>query len=203
MRKLYPTMIALGTAIAVSICLASDTAAPSATAEIGQPAPQFVLQNQNGVDVSLASYAGHIVVLEWTNPDCPFVQRHYREHTMTDLAAKYQPDGVVWLAINSTHGVTNAADKQWSDQQNISYPVLNDSSGTVGHEYGATNTPDMYIIGKTGTLLYEGAIDNDPSGNRTTGKLNYVNLALSEIQAGKAVSIPKTKPYGCTVKYAD
>jgi peroxiredoxin len=172
------------------------------TVAIGQAAPQFTLEDQNGKPVSLKDFSGDVVVLEWTNPECPFVQRHYQRHTMTDLAAKYKGSGVVWLAINSTNGVTDADSKQWADQQQIGYPILNDSSGATGHAYLATNTPQMIVINKDGTVVYDGAIDNDRGGDRTDGKINYVDQALGEVLAGKAVSVPRTTPYGCQVHYA-
>jgi peroxiredoxin len=201
MRKVYPLVAGLAALVAVSLCLAGDAEIGTGPA-IGQPAPQFTLQNQDGANVPLSSFNGKIVVLEWTNPQCPFVQAHYQKHTMTNLAAKYQSQGVTWLAINSSHGVTNADDKTWATQQNIPYPVLNDSSGAVGKSFGATNTPDMFVIGKDGNLLYKGAIDNDPDGS-APNKINYVDQALSETLAGKPVSVPQTKPYGCSVKYAE
>ncbi len=173
------------------------------TASIGAKAPDFTLQNQDGKNVSLHDFAGKIVVLEWTNPECPFVQRHYKEKTMTTLASRYEDKGVVWLAINSGHTATNDADKAWAAAQGVSYPELNDSLGVTGKAYHATNTPDMYVIAADGTLLYSGAIDNDPDGDKSAGdKINYVQRALDEILSGKAVSTPQTKPYGCSVKYA-
>lgn len=203
MRKIY----ALASVVAVvAIALAARSFAESAKDEgvnIGAKAPDFTLQDQNGKPVSLHDFAGKIVVLEWTNPNCPFVQRHYREKTMQTLASQFESKNVDWLAINSTDSATNDSNKQWAEAQNISYPILNDSEGTVGKEYHATNTPDMYIVGTDGTLLYEGAIDNDRSGDKTTGKINYVRQALDEILSGKPVSAPQTKPYGCSVKYKD
>jgi peroxiredoxin len=174
----------------------------SATA-IGAKAPDFTLQDQNGKNVSLHDFAGKIVVLEWTNPDCPFVQQQYKEKTMTTLASKYQDKGVVWLAINSGHAATNDASKAWAAAQDISYPELNDSGGSTGKAYHATNTPNMFVIAADGTLAYSGAIDNDPDGDKNgSDKVNYVQQALDEILSGKPVSTPQTKPYGCSVKYA-
>ena len=170
---------------------------------IGAKAPDFTLQNQDGKNISLHDFAGKIVVLEWTNPECPFVQRVYKEKTMQTLASQYQDKGVVWLAINSSNYATNDASKQWAAAQNISYPELNDSSGTTGKAYHATNTPNMFIIASDGTVAYQGAIDNDPEGDKTSDKVNYVHQALDEILSGKSVSTPQTKPYGCSVKYAD
>jgi peroxiredoxin len=170
---------------------------------IGSKAPDFTLQDQNGKAVSLHDFTGKIVVLEWTNPQCPFVQRHYAAKTMQNLNTEYQDKGVTWLAINSSNSTTNASNKQWATEQNIAYPILNDASGSTGKAYHATNTPDMFIIGTDGTLMYKGAIDNDPQGDKTSGKINYVHQALDQILAGKPVSDPQTKPYGCGVKYKD
>ncbi|HEX4055176.1 MAG TPA: redoxin domain-containing protein [Tepidisphaeraceae bacterium] len=203
MRKIY----ALASLLAlVSIALAARSFAEDQKelgVSIGAKAPDFTLQDQNGKPVSLHDFAGKIVVLEWTNPQCPFVQRHYHQKTMQTLASQFESKNVSWLAINSTSSATNDSNKQWAEAQSISYPILNDSNGTVGKEYHATNTPDMYVIGTDGTLLYQGAIDNDKAGDMTTGKVNYVHQALEEILSGKAVSTPQTKPYGCGVKYKD
>jgi peroxiredoxin len=174
----------------------------AAAPQIGAEAPAFTLQDQTGKSVSLSDYTGKIVVLEWFNENCPFVQRHYKAGDISETANKYAADGVVWLAINSTHDNTNtsnkAADMQWS----MNRPILNDASGTVGHAYGATNTPEIFIINKDGKIAYEGAIDNDPQGDKSEGKVNYPAKALDELLAGKTVSEPETKAYGCTVHYA-
>jgi len=172
-------------------------------AEIGKSAPGFALADPDGKTVSLGDFAGKIVVLEWTNPHCPFVLRHYQAKTMQNLYGQYQDKGVAWVAINSTRGTTNESDKQWAAEQKIPYPVLNDVQTDAGKAYHASNTPEMFIVGKDGTLLYKGAIDNDPSGDKTTGKVNYVQQALDEVLARHAVSTPETKPYGCGVKYRD
>ena len=172
-----------------------------AVAKIGETAPQFTLENQDGKKVSLSDYAGKIVVLEWTNPGCPVVQRHYKANTMTTLQKKYSKQGIVWLAINSTHDSSNSVNLEWAKEQNISYPILNDAAGDTGHAYGAKSTPDMYVIGKDGKLLYSGAIDNDPDGSKTDAQ-NYVSKALDEVLADKKVSVPETKSYGCAVHYA-
>jgi len=190
----------LGSVYATSIAHAADTAT---VAKIGATAPQFTLQDQNGKNVSLSDYAGKVVVLEWTNPECPVVQRHYKAKTMTKLVKDYAPQGVVWLAINSTKDASNSEDLAWASEQGITYPVLNDVTGKTGHEYGAKSTPGMYVIDKTGKLVYSGAIDNDPRGDMTTGKINYVAKALDEVLLNKPVSTPVTKSYGCAVHYAD
>jgi len=177
------------------------TAGPSSLT-IGAPAPQFSLMDQDGKPISLADYTGKTVVLEWTNPECPFVQRHYKAKTMTTLADAYKDKGVVWIAINSTGTQTPAEDKAWVDENHLPYPVLNDAAGGVGHLYDAKTTPEMYVITKSGTLAYAGGIDNDPQGDKGTSAVNYVKLALDDVLADRPVAIPKTKSYGCGVHYA-
>jgi peroxiredoxin len=203
MRKItaLASLLALVSVALIARAFADDP--KNSGASIGAKAPDFTLQDQNGKNVSLHDFLGKIVVLEWTNPQCPFVQRHYQAKTMQTLASQYQPKNVVWLAINSSKFDTNDANQQWAAEQSISYPELNDSSGVTGKAYHATNTPEMYIIGIDGTLLYQGAIDNDPHGEKTNDRVNYVHQALDEILSGKPVSTPQTKPYGCSVKYKD
>lgn len=172
-------------------------------ATVGAPAPTFTLEDQNGRPVSLSDFTGKIVVLEWVNPDCPFVQRHYRAGTMKRLAEKYQSKGVVWLAINSTHYMGKEDNRRWIEKYKLPYPILDDHTGRVGRLYGAKTTPHMFIIDTSGKLVYQGGIDDDPRGAKNGGALNYVERALDELLAGKPVSIPQSKPYGCSVKYAE
>jgi peroxiredoxin len=169
---------------------------------VGAPAPAFSLTDQSGQKVSLADYSGRIIVLEWINPDCPFVQRHAQARTMANLANKFGEQGVVWLGINSTHYMKNDANQKWIEASSLPYVVLDDHAGEVGRAYGAKTTPHMYIIDKSGVLAYQGAIDDDQAGTKGAAAVNYVATALSELIAGKAVSVPQTKPYGCSVKYA-
>jgi peroxiredoxin len=169
-------------------------------------APDFTLKDVDGNDVKLSDFAGKVVVLEWVNYDCPFVKYHYSDdvRTMENLARKYKAQGVVWLTINSTHYVTPASIKEWAGEKGIEDQILLvDTDGTVGHKYHAKTTPHMFVIDKNGTIVYQGAIDNAPLGHQREGEayVNYVDRALTEVLAGKAVSIPETKPYGCTVKY--
>src|SRR5580698_3906266 len=164
MRKAGLLVVMLATALALSYFSFADDSSSSGVA-ISAKAPNFTLQDQTGKNVSLTDYSGKIVVLEWTNPNCPFVQRHYKVKTMQTLAADYAGHNVTWLAINSTKDTTNDSDKQWADEQQISYPILNDVDTAVGKEYHATNTPEMFVIGTDGSLLYKGAIDNDPDGS--------------------------------------
>jgi peroxiredoxin len=171
-------------------------------AQLGSPAPDFTLEDQDGNPVRLSDFSGKIVVLEWFNFDCPFVQRHHKAGTMTKLAKKFKSKEVVWLGINSTHYATQADNKKYRKEWNIGYPILSDSSGKVGKLYDAKTTPHMYIIDKSGKLVYNGGIDDDPRGESEKAN-NYVNAALEELAAGAPVSVAESKPYGCSVKYAE
>jgi peroxiredoxin len=185
---------------------AAKAASSEAMAKVGSAAPEFTLVDTNGKSHNLADYtkAGKVVVLEWFNSECPYVKLHHeKQTTMTDTAKKFG-DKVVWLAINSGapgkqgHGKDKAAIESWK----ISYPVLNDEKGNVGKLYGAKTTPHMFIVDSKGMLVYAGAIDNDPKNEMAKDKkINYVDQALTEILAGKPVSNPETKQYGCSVKY--
>lgn len=169
----------------------------------GRRAPAFELNSFDGKTVNLSDYRGKIVVLEWINFECPYSRYHYEtKATMVELAKKYKGKNVVWLAINSTNHTTPGPNKDFARQHKLPYPILDDRSGKVGHAYGAETTPHIYIINPKGRIVYEGAIDDSPLGRKKEGVVNYVDKALAELTAGKAISTAKTKPYGCTVKYA-
>jgi peroxiredoxin len=186
-----------------AVVVNSFAAGIGAKATVGSTAPSFTLQDENGKPVSLSDFAGKLVVLEWTNPECPFVKRHYAQKTMTTLASEYKGKDVIWLAINSTGTSSNATNLAWVNENGLSYPVLNDSAGEVGKTYGAKSTPEMYVINKDGKLAYRGAIDNDPSGEMAaSSRINYVKQALDQLISGSVVSVPETKSYGCGVHYA-
>jgi peroxiredoxin len=186
----------------IAILTVASGAAAGSRAGVGDPAPAFTLADTSGKPVSLADFEGKVVVLEWVNPDCPFVKRHYQEGSMKNLASTYSESGVVWLTINSTNYMDTAANAAFAKKEGIGWPILVDQDGIVGHAYGAATTPHMYVIDSNGTIVYEGAIDNDPRGNMEAGaRTNYVSQALNELATGKAVSTPETKPYGCSVKY--
>ncbi|MGC8840653.1 MAG: thioredoxin family protein [Candidatus Sumerlaeaceae bacterium] len=172
----------------------------SAGVDVGEKAPDFALPDVHGTTHTLSQFRGKIVVLEWTNPTCPFVKRHYKAGTMKKLAEKYAAKDVVWLAIDSSHFATADADKAWQKEQNISYPVLLDPSGSVGQAYGAKTTPHMFILNKQGSVAYTGAIDDDARGEKSEPR-NYVDEALAALVAGKQPEVTSTSPYGCSVKY--
>ncbi|HEY8667809.1 MAG TPA: thioredoxin family protein [Tepidisphaeraceae bacterium] len=201
MRKiLFP--MALIAIVSLSLLAKNEPAAGGNKAALGQAAPDFSLTNQEGKEIKLSELQGKLVVLEWLNPACPYVQRHYKAKTMATLADKYAEQGVVWLAINSTGHYSADAMKSFIDDHKLSYSILNDVKTDVAKAYGATTTPDMFVIDKDGKLAYMGAIDNDPDG-KATERTNYVDQALQELLASKSVSTPETKSYGCHVKWAD
>jgi peroxiredoxin len=205
MRKTL--VLSVAAVLAVAIVFASQSVAEEKagkTAKVGQPAPAFALEDQNGKIHSLSDYAGKVVVLEWFNADCPYVVRHHKNdlNTMRDLEKKYADKGVVWLAVNSGHDTANEKNRETAEKWEIGYPILNDASGETGKAYGAKTTPHMYIIDQDGKLVYAGGIDDDRDNNKSKGeKTNYVDRALSEVLAGETVSQAETRPYGCTVKY--
>ncbi|MHC4905396.1 MAG: thioredoxin family protein [Planctomycetota bacterium] len=169
-------------------------------------APDFTLKDLNGKEIQLSKLNGKIVVLEWTNYDCPFVKAHYDTETKTTskLAKKYAKKDVVWLTINSTHYATAETNRAWAEKHKLKQPVLVDSDGKVGKLFKAKTTPHLFIIDKKGKIAYQGAIDNAPLGKAPEGKekVNYVDQTLTELLGDKPVTVAKTKPYGCSVKYA-
>lgn len=187
-------------------------ATPSATpAEVGKPAPDFTLKSVDGKDVTLSQFKGKTVVLEWFNPECPFVKASHTVGSLKGLGGKLAKDGVVWLAINSgaagKQGAGEDANKAGISKFGIDYPVLVDSTGQVGKQYGAERTPHIYVVNPEGTLVYRGAIDNSPDGEGKSpegGKLvNYVDTTLVALKTGAKVDPAETKAYGCGVKYTD
>jgi len=174
--------------------------------ETVKDANDFTLPDLDGKPVQLGSFKGKkIVVLEWVNYDCPFVKAHYSKElpTSTALYLKYKDKDVVWLLINSTYYATAESVKEWAAGLKLALPVLMDTDGKIGRLYKAQTTPHLFVISKEGKLVYEGAFDNAPLGKTPADEsyLNYVDRVLEELTNGKEVSIRKTKPYGCTVKY--
>lgn len=195
------------TALAV---FAFTLAAPAfAAVTVGQPAPDFSGTDSNGKAHKLSEFKGKIVVLEWTNPGCPFVMKHYDANNMQKLQETYTGKGVVWLSINSSadgkEGNQSAAAANQYMKEKGSKPTARilDPTGEIGKLYDAKTTPHMFVIDKDGVLVYDGAIDSDDSfkPEAIADATNYVSAALDALEAGKPVEKSATKPYGCSVKY--
>ena len=180
-------------------------------ARVGEPAPAFTATDSNGQVHKLSEYQGKFVVLEWTNRGCPYTQKHYNSGNMQRLQREWTGRGVVWLTIISSaqgmQGYVTASEENTYLKQANAAPtaVLLDPAGTLGHLYDAKTTPHIFIINPKGELIYNGAIENRPTTDLAdvNGAKSYVSIALEEATSGKPVSIPTSRPYGCSVKYAD
>ena len=185
-------------------------AAAAFAVETGKPAPDFTGTDINGKTVKLSDYAGKIVVIESYNSDCPFCNNHYKTGAMQALQKDLATNGIVWLIVNSvnpknfSHRTPEQAKQEIADKKIVANAWIDDSSGVIGHLYGMQTTPHMFVIDKSGTLVYDGAIDNQPDPfHDPTKARNYLHEAVDEVIAGKPVAVSQTKPYGCSVKYAD
>jgi hypothetical protein len=182
---------------------------PASAAAPGDTAPGFTLTDAAGRQVQLADYRGKYVVLEWTNPECPFVRKHYDSGNMQGLQKEWSGKGVVWLAVNSTrsgHSEFRSGPEMtgWMRAQDAApTATLIDGTSATGRAYGARTTPHMFVVDPAGTLIYNGAIDDRRSANPADAKAanNYVRAALTQATAGKPVTVANTVPYGCSVKY--
>ena len=190
--------------------LAVSASHAHAAAAVGQAAPDFMATDALGKTHKLSDFKGKHVVLEWTNPGCPFVVKHYGGN-MQALQKEFTAKGVVWLAITSTEKGSYeyfppAKMASWvNDKQAKPTALLMDELGKIGQLYGAKTTPHMYIINPQGVLVYSGAIDSVPSARTDDIKTatNYVRQGLNEALGGKAISVASTRAYGCSVKYKD
>jgi peroxiredoxin len=168
---------------------------------LGGEVPDFALQDESGVEHRLGQYRGKVVVLEWTNPDCPYVARHYDADTMEKLAQRFDAKGVVWFAVNSTYYNKPEDSRAWKEEQGFEYATLQDAEGKVGRMLGARTTPHMFVIDGKGVLRYSGAIDDDPRG-RAESPNNYVDDGVRALLIGSDPDPSHTNAYGCAVKYA-
>ena len=200
-------------AASVTTAHAKSNVAPvtpaATTAELGKAAPAFTAADASGASRSLSEFAGKIVVLEWNNPECPFVKKHYSSGNMQALQKELTGKGVVWVSINSgaagKRGALDGAGAKAMLTEKGSSPsaYLLDADGKIGKAYGAKTTPHMYVIDAKGVLVYAGGIDDKATSNAddVKGAKNYVRQAVDELLAGKPVSMASTQPYGCSVKY--
>jgi peroxiredoxin len=198
--KLLTTLLTLA---ASTTLFAADSPA------VGTTAPDFSLTDSKGKTQTVSQYKGKYVVLEWFNPDCPFVKKHYGSGNMQKLQEELTAKGVVWLSIDSSapglEGNLSAeqAEKKIAEWKTKQTALVLDPDGKAGRSYGAKNTPHMFVINPEGKIIYEGAIDSKatPNPSDIASSTNYVKVALEESLAGKTVSNANTKPYGCSVKY--
>ncbi len=197
-----------------AFALATGCQAPvetQSTEVVGTPAPGFTLAASDGRQVSFGDFQGKTVVLEWHNPECPFVRKHYESGNMQKTQQAAAGDGVTWLTINSgapgKQGHLSGEEARTILAETGATPAayLLDPDGRVGKAYDAKTTPHMYIVSEAGALLYAGGIDDRPTADQAdiAGARNHVLAALAEIKAGKPVSVATSRPYGCNVKYAD
>ncbi len=199
------------TAILAFITMLFTASATLSGAEIGEPAPDFTLKCSNGNDVSLSDFEGKFVVLEWVNHGCPFVRKFYSVGEMQRLQKEYAEKDVIWLTMNSSasgqqgHMTPEQANQSIKDMDAHPTAILLDHDGVVGKSYDARVTPHMYVIDPEGILIYNGAIDSNPSARSADIEAaeNYVVSALTAAMNGEEVANPRTRPYGCTVKYAN
>lgn len=204
MKRQLTAFALIGLAFMASLAVAQ-------AARVGEKAPDFTATDTNGKTHKLSDYQGKFVVLEWTNRGCPYTQKHYNSSNMQKLQREWTARGVIWLTVVSSapgkQGYVTAAEENAYVKQVDATPtaVLLDPTGALGHLYDAKTTPDMYIINPQGVLIYSGAIDDKATTDASdiNGAKNYVALALQEATAGKPVSNPTTRPYGCSVKYPE
>ena len=190
-------------------CLASAAIFAADSPPVGSAAPDFSVSDSKGKPQSVSQYKGKYVVLEWFNPECPFVKKHYGGGNMQKLQEEFTGKGVVWLSVDSAapgkegNLTPEQAEKKMAEWKTHATALLLDPEGAAGKTYGAKNTPHMFVINPEGKIIYEGAIDSKATPNPADipSSTNYVKAALDEALAGKTVTTPSSRPYGCSVKY--
>ncbi len=204
LNRIFVGLMVIGLAGFVSADAVQDAETPA----IGDTAPGFTLNCWGGNPHSLSDYEGKIIVMEWTNPNCPYVQRVYKDGLIPELQQKFTENDVIWLTINSTNPAHNDYETpeklreifgEWNADNTH---FLMDPEGKVGKMYGAKTTPHIIIIGTDGKLAYNGGLDDDPRGQKIKAeRTHYAELALNALLDGKEIEIAVTKPYGCSIKY--
>lgn len=204
-------MISRYRSLTLAIALAASTSFTDAqAARVGDQAPGFTGNDSNGKTETLSQFAGKYVVLEWHNHDCPYTRKHYESGNMQSLQKGWTAKGVVWLTIISSapgeQGYVTSAQENAYMRKMGARPTaaILDPKGTIGHLYDAKTTPEIYVVSPNGKLIYEGAIDDHPTPDVSDVKIskNYLSAALTDAMEGRSVTITYTRPYGCSVKYA-
>jgi len=198
---MHKALLGVGCA-GLALALSSGFSTAASELAVGDAVADLAVVDENGASHKLSDHRGKVVVFEWTNPDCPYVKRHYGADTMEKLSTKLGATGVVWYAVNSTASNESKDTLAWKKAQGFSYPTLQDNDGKLGKLMGARTTPHMFVVGPDGKLAYKGAIDSDPRGGDAKAT-NYVGNAAQAVLAGAAVDPSSTQPYGCSVKYAN
>lgn len=195
----------------IGVAVAAMLALPGWAARVGEKAPDFEATDSNGVEHTLSQYVGKYVVLEWHNNGCPYVRKQYNSGNMQRLQKEWTARGVVWLTVISSapgmQGYVTADEENAYLKKTNAAPTaaLLDPTGKLGHLYDAKTSPHMFIVDPSGTLIYDGAIDDQPTPDPASVAVatNYVSQALTEAMAGKPISLQTSRPYGCSVKYAN
>jgi peroxiredoxin len=211
-RRTFLSMLGLSAAVGVSAAFAAPPATSSSqpeakakTAVVGEKAPNFTLEDTTGTSHDLSDFEGKIVVLQWINYKCPVCVRVSEKtdvvKNMRTKLVEIDPD-IVHIAINSSYFADAETTAGYLKNCELEIPALMDTDGKVGHLYGAKTTPQMFVIDAEGVLRYSGAINDDQRGSKGDDAMNYVVNAVSQIKSGSTVTPDKTKPYGCSVKYA-
>ncbi|HEX6001255.1 MAG TPA: thioredoxin family protein [Hyphomicrobiaceae bacterium] len=208
-RRQVLTALAAAAASTSSLTATGGLAHAAPGVKPGAPAPTFTGTDTKGARHALAAYLGKTVVLEWTNHLCPYTAKHYSTGNMQALQTAATGSGVVWLTVISSRAGEQGyvepaeADRLTATRKARPSAVLIDSKGEIGHLYGASTTPHMFVIDGKGTLVYMGAIDDRPTANPASVKeaRNYVREALDAVAAGRPIPVASTRPYGCSIKY--
>jgi peroxiredoxin len=195
--------------LSVLTCLASTALFAADSPPVGSAAPDFSVSDSKGKTHSVSQYKGKYIVLEWFNPECPFVKKHYGSGNMQKLQEEFTGKGVVWLSVDSSAPgkegslTSEEAEKKMSEWKTHQTALLLDPDAKAARAYSAKNTPHMFVINPEGKIIYEGAIDSKATPNPAdiASSTNYVKAALEESLAGKPVTTPSSRPYGCSVKY--
>ena len=196
-------------AVPAAVPAAAAATETAARAGAGTPAPDFSLADLDGNNLSLQSFRGKVVVLEWYNPDCPYVQHAHRQGTLVDAAKRWGASSVILLAINSgapgKQGADVARNKESKKEFDLPHPILLDPDGKVGKLYGVTRTPEMVVVDAVGNIAFRGAPYEMPDGGEalTADHKRWLDDALTDLVAGKPVAVPEVEPKGCSVKYAN
>lgn len=207
-RSVFGGVVAVAAVVGAAFAAGFGARPAAEPVKVGEMAPAFSLTDTNGDRHSLSDFSGKVVVLEWFNPDCPFVKKfHADSKVMKETHAQFMNDEeIVFLAINSgapgKQGAGAERNKLAIKEFKMDYPILLDESGEVGKAYGAKRTPEIFVLDREGVVRYHGPIDSKRSASEVG--TNYLEIAVKQIKNGETDIIrPEIEVYGCSVKYAN